>query len=254
MTHSLEFAILERLEHAEDGIGSGNLFLYLRDRKMRASQATVGRVLRLLDHRRLTAKLSNKGRVLTAAGRRHLEELRHKEGLRHWAEGILKVTKPATQSEYLQALDALRYLEGLFARLAAVHATPEQVAVMDSTLEQQKKRLETRTRGKDQGLQFHELLSQAAANKFLVSASKMIWSWNRAIEDLWAEADVLTGQSSYPDHLKVLRAIHARDPGAAERAMHAHFDLFIESVRKHFEGLTVSMTFPEPLASERSPH
>ena len=74
--NELELYILERLENSDDGIGSGNLYLHLRDQKVKASQATVGRVLRLLDHRRLTAKRSNKGRVLTAAGRRHLEELR----------------------------------------------------------------------------------------------------------------------------------------------------------------------------------
>src|SRR5262245_19651654 len=106
-TPNLEFLILERLENADGGIGSGNLFLYLQDRRVKASQATVGRVLRLLDHRRLTAKRSNKGRVLTNAGQKHLDELRHKEGLRDWAEGVLHDFKPATQKEYLQALHPL---------------------------------------------------------------------------------------------------------------------------------------------------
>jgi len=240
--HALDLLILERLENADGGIGSGNLFLFLRDRKVKASQATIGRILRLLDHRRLTAKRSNKGRVLTAAGRRHLDELRHKEGLRRWAEGVLKETKVATQSEYLQALHALKLLEGHFARLAAERASPEQVANLRRTLEEQQKRLESLTRGRDQGLEFHVLLARIADNRFLLSASEMIWSWNHVIQDLWAEADVLTGQSSYPDHLRVWKAVAARDPGAAERAMHAHFDVFIETVRKHFaENATVSL-------------
>lgn len=239
MSENLEYLLLDGLDRADNGIGSGNLHLQLRDRRVKASPATVGRLLRLLDHRRLTAKVSNKGRVLTAAGRRHLEELRHKEGLRFWAEGILKEIKPITQGEYLQALDALRHLEGHFARLAAERATPAQVAAMESTLEEQQRRLRTTTRGKDQGLEFHDVVAEAAGNKFLVSASHMIWSWNRAIRDLWADADVLTGQSSYPDHQRVLRAIAANDPGAAERAMRAHFDVFIETVRKHFANSTL---------------
>jgi hypothetical protein len=240
--HDLDLLILERLEDADGGIGSGNLFLFLRDRRVKASQATVGRVLRLLDHRKLTAKRANKGRVLTAAGRRHLEELRHKDGLKRWAEGVLKETKAATQSEYLQALEALRYLEGQFARLAAERATPDQVAIMRRTLDEQQKRLESMTRGRDQGLEFHALVAHIGDNRFLLSASQMIWSWNRAIQELWAEADVLTGQSSYPDHLRICRAIAAGDPGAAERAMHAHFDVFIETMRKHFsENATMSL-------------
>ena len=243
--HDLDLLILERLENAESGIGSGNLHLFLRDRRISASQATIGRVLRLLDHRKLTAKHANKGRVLTAAGRRHLEELRHKEGLRRWAEDLLKETKPATQSEYLQALAALRHLEGHFARLAAERATPEQIAAMRRTLGEQERRLGSVTRGRDQGLEFHALVARIADNRFLLSASQMIWSWNRAIQDLWAEADVLTGQSSYPDHLRILRAIAAHDPGNAERAMHAHFDVFIETVRRHFAE-NATMTFPLP--------
>jgi hypothetical protein len=248
-TQSLEFVILERLENTADGIGSGNLYLYLRDRKVKASQATVGRVLRLLDHRRLTAKRSNKGRVLTATGRRHLEELRHKEGLRDWAQGVLQEIKPATQSEYLKALHALRFLEGHLARLAAEHASKEDISLMHRTLEEHEKEIESRTRGKDRGLEFHNLLAAAAGNRFFQAAISMIWSWNRTIQYLWAEADILTGQSSYPDHLRIFKAIVAHDGGGAERAMNSHYDLFIENVRKHFDKhATVSLVSRELLA------
>jgi len=231
----IELFILERLENADGGIGSGNLYLHLRDRKVKASQATVGRILRLLDHRKLTAKHSNKGRVLTAAGRRHLEELRHKEGLRDWAEGVLKETKPATQMEYLQALSALRLIEGHLARLAAERATKDELVQMRRVLDEHEREIESRTRGKDRGLDFHDLLGAAAGNRFLLAALSMIWSWNKTIQDLWADADVLTGRSSYPDHLRMYKAVAARDGAAAERAMHAHYDLFIENVRNHFE-------------------
>jgi GntR family transcriptional repressor for pyruvate dehydrogenase complex len=234
MVEDLEYLLLEQLYRSDDGIGSGNLHLELRDRRIQASQATVGRMLRLLDHRKLTAKVSNKGRVLTAAGRRHLDVLRQKQGLRFWAEGVLSEVKPISQSEYLQALDALRDLEGHFARLAAERATAPQIEVMERTLHEQERRLPTSTRGKDQGLEFHDLVAQAAGNRFLLSASQMIWSWNREIRDLWREADVLTGRSSLPDHRRVLRAIAAHNPGGAERAMRGHFADFIETVKRHF--------------------
>jgi DNA-binding FadR family transcriptional regulator len=234
MIETLEFLLLDRLDQSDRGIGSGNLHLELRDRRIPASQATVGRMLRLLDHRLLTVKVSNKGRVLTAAGRRHLEELRHKVRLRDWAEGVLTEIKPISQTESLQALDALRYLEGQIARLAASSATSEQIDAMESTLGEQQRRLDTTTRGKDQGLAFHDLVGVACNNRFLVSAREMIWSWSSAIRDLWTEADVLTGQSSYPDHRRIFNAIKARDGGAAERGMKAHFDVFIETVKDHF--------------------
>jgi hypothetical protein len=240
MNETLEYLVLEHLDRSDAGIGSGNLHLELRDRRIHASQATIGRMLRLLEHRKLTEKVSNKGRVLTATGRRHLESLRQREGLRFWAEGVLKEVQPISQTDYIQALDALRWLEGQVTRLAAERATPAQIAAMERTLDEQQRRLGTTTRGKNQGLQFHELVAEAAGNRFLVSAAEMIWSWNRAIRDLWREADVLTGKSSLPDHQRILRAIADRDGGAAERAMRAHFGVFIETVKKNFAHAAVA--------------
>jgi len=242
MSQDLEYLILEKIEQFEDGIGSGNLYLHLLEQKIQLSEATVGRHLRTLDHKKFTAKVGNRGRVLTAAGRRHLQELRHKEGLRNWAEQALKEIKPSTQSDTLQALHALRCLEGQLARLAAEQASPENVAVMQEMLEDQQKHLESLSRGRDQGLRFHVLLERTAGNKYLQMAVNMIWSSNRAIKDLWADADVVTGHSSYPDHLRILRAIAARDPAQAERAMHSHYDVFIEGVKRHFiANATVSL-------------
>jgi DNA-binding FadR family transcriptional regulator len=254
MSQDLEYLILEKIERFEDGIGSGNLYLYLLEQKIRLSEATVGRHLCRLDHRKFTAKVGNRGRVLTAAGRRHLQELRHKEGLRNWAEQALKEIKPSTQSDYLQALHALRCLEGQLARLAAEQASPEQVAVMREILEDQHKHLESLSRGRDQGLGFHVLLERAAANKYLQMAVDMIWSSNRAIKDLWADADVVTGHSSYPDHLRILRGIAARDPAQAERAMHSHYDVFIEGVKRHFiANATVSLAASRAQGPEAPP-
>lgn len=250
---NLEFLILEKLSTAEDGVGSGNLFLLLRDQKVQVSQATVGRVLRLLDHRKLTSRVSNKGRVLTAAGRRHLEELRHWEGLRHWVESDLKETKPATQSEYLEALQALRLLDGRLARLAAERATRAQVAEMRRMLARHREALSTMSLGREQGLGFHGLIAKAAGNRFIETALDMIWSLNATIREFWANGYPVTGQYSYPDHIKIFNAIVARDAPGAERAMHAHYDVFIDSVNKHFEGTQAIRSMPRRPAPAEAP-
>jgi DNA-binding FadR family transcriptional regulator len=236
VTPNLEYLVLEKLSIAGEGVGSGNLFLLLRDEKVHVSQATVGRVLRLLDHRKLTARVSNKGRILTAAGRRHLEELRHWEGLRHWVERDLKATKPAVQSEHLESLHALRFLDGHLARLAAERATKTQVAEMRRVLARHREALSTMSLnlGREQGLGFHGLVAKAAGNRFLETAVEMIWSLNATMREFWANGYPVTGQYSYPDHVRVFNAIAERDPAGAERGMHAHYDVFIDSVRKHF--------------------
>lgn len=239
-TRDLEYEILEKIADSTDGIGSGNLFLHLRDRKLRASQATVGRVLRMLDYRDLTARVSNKGRVLTEVGRRYLKELRHKEGLRRWADDALREAKPTTQHEYLLALEALCCVETRLASLAAERAKPAQIAAMRRALDEQKCRLRSATRGKAQGLEFHELLARAAGNRYMKSACGMIWSWNKMVHDLWTEADLIIGRSSYPDHVRILAAIESRDPHRAEIAMQAHFATFVRGLKRRFLEVTSS--------------
>ncbi len=247
VTPNLEYLVLEKLSLAGAGVGSGNLFLLLRDEKVNVSQATVGRVLRLLDHRKLTSRISNKGRVLTAAGRRHLEDLRHWEGLRHWVESDLKETKPAAQSEYLEALHALRELDGHLARLAAERATKTQVAEMRRVLARHREELSTMTLGREQGLGFHRLIAKAAGNRFLETALDMIWSLNVPMREFWANGYPVTGQYSYPDHCRIFNSIAERDPAGSERAMHAHYDVFIDSVRKHFSNARALRMGPRPV-------
>jgi DNA-binding FadR family transcriptional regulator len=234
MRPDLEYEILEKIAESTDGIGSGNLFVHLRGLKLRASQATVGRVLRWLDYRRLTARVSNKGRVLTRAGRQHLEELHHKEGLKRWADRALRETKPTTQHEYLLALEALCCVERRLASLAAERRTPAQIARMRRALDEQKCRLRSASRGKEEGLEFHELVARAAGNRYMKSACGMIWSWNRSVHDLWTEADLIIGRSSYPDHVRILAAIEGGDAHRAELAMETHFATFVRGLKKRF--------------------
>ena len=147
---------------------------------------------------------------------------------------MLRDTKSATQMEYLEALHALRYLEGYLTRLAAENAKSDQIGAMRRVLKEQREKLDTPSLGREQGLAFHALVARAAANKFLEMAVDMIWSWNKALKDLWAHAYPVTGRYSHPDHINIFKAISAGDPAGAEAAMHSHYDVFIEGVQRHF--------------------
>ncbi|MEO8430660.1 MAG: FCD domain-containing protein [Acidobacteriota bacterium] len=230
----LEYRILEALAASTGKVGSGTLYLHLRDQNFQVSQATIGRALHDLDRRGITIRVSNQGRVLTAAGKRHLSDIRQWEDMRYWLEKIIADTRPGTQTDYTEALDALAYLEGHLARLAAVRATGRDLSAMGRILDLHEKKLNTMSLGREQGLSFHALMAKAARNKFLESAVNMIWSGNHDLRKLWAHAYPLTGRYSFPDHLHVFQAISRRDPARAERAMRAHYEIFTQSVRRHF--------------------
>ena len=229
------FLVLERLDGAPDGVGSGTLQLYLRDHDISASQPTVGRILRELDHEGLTLKVSNRGRVLTEKGRRRLELLRFENTRHQWAEGMLRNVDPPSRADFLPILEALGLIEGEMARLAAKRATDEQIKEMQTVVEEQRKNLESPLRGAQQGTDFHHLLGNACGNHFLQLAKRILWDVNRALQDLWYEANIVTGTSSYPAHLRLAQAVAAHDPRAAQRAMRDHFDVFVEAVKQHLQ-------------------
>ena len=227
--------ILERLETATDGVGSGTLQLFLRDNGISASQPTVGRILKELDHAHLTEKVSNRGRVLTHTGRRQLELIRFEANRRQWVEDLITTLEPATRADFLPILEGLRAIESEIARLAAERATDEQLAEMRTVVEEQHQRLEAPLRGAEQGTDFHKLLALAARNRFLELAGRILWEANPALHDLWYEANLVTGTSSYPSHVRILEAVIARNPRSAQRAMCDHFDDFARAVERHIE-------------------
>ncbi len=227
--------VLERLENATDGVGSGTLQLYLRDHGVLSSQPTVGRILRELDHQGLTVKVSNRGRVLTAKGRHRLELLRYENARRQWAEDLLKNVKPPGRVDFLPLLEALCIIEGEIARLAAERATAEQVEEMQAVVEEQHTNLENPMRGAEQGTDFHHLLGNACGNRFLQLAKRILWDVNRPLLDLWYEANIVTGVSSYPAHLSLAQAVAEHDGRAAQKAMRGHFATFARAVEKHLQ-------------------
>src|ERR1017187_3203297 len=88
-TGDLETHVLELLQGNPQGVGSGALLLHLLDLEIVVSQPTISRLLKLLDHRGLTQKVSNKGRALTALGTSWLAQTRHRRERVRWVERIM---------------------------------------------------------------------------------------------------------------------------------------------------------------------
>ncbi|MGD1148825.1 MAG: FCD domain-containing protein [Thermoanaerobaculaceae bacterium] len=227
--------VLERLDGIADGVGSGTLQLYLRDQGIAVSQPTVGRILRELDHEQLTVKVSNRGRVLTEKGRQRLELLRYDNARHQWADELMSHLEPSSRADFLPLLKALSVIESEIARLAAERATDDQVQEMHVSVETQRKNLEEPTHGAQQGTDFHHLLGNACGNRFLQLAKSVLWDANPALRDLWYEANIITGDSSYPAHRRLAQAIAAHDPRTAQRTMRDHFAVFTRAVEKYLQ-------------------
>jgi DNA-binding GntR family transcriptional regulator len=132
----------------------------------------------------------------------------------------------------LQKIFELRLiLEGFCARLAAQRATPEQLASMESIIDE----LERVPDGDSRGLmvideRFHELLYEAGDNKFLADILNRLHAlsfrlWYLVLERL---GDV---RPAMEQHIAISEALQARDGARAEGLLQQHIFGFQQEIR-----------------------
>jgi GntR family transcriptional regulator, transcriptional repressor for pyruvate dehydrogenase complex len=235
----LTYEILSYLEWSAEPSGSGSLWEDLARAGVATSPATVGRVLRALDERGDTRRVSNRGRALTEQGRRRLAELRR---LREHAEShslLLESIQPNTLGEILEILAARRAIEREIARLAALRATDRHIETLWTVLAAQEETLHERGLAMDEDRQFHETLAEASGNRVLQATLRLI---RRDLDLQRVLEEIRRGRANglLVDHRRVLEAVARHDAAAAEAAMLGHIDHLIGDLlgycRSHPDG------------------
>jgi len=231
-----EHAILHLLDANPGPLGSGTLMEQLHDVGYDGSEPTVGRFLRALDRRGLTTRVSNRGRHLTDAGRRHLQHLCEADAQRFRERELIRTIRTTTIDDLLDVLVARRALERETARLAAEHATAEEIAQLEAAIAEQRQALATSGVAIDADVKFHALLAQAARNRVLAAAIDLI----RRDKQLTVALDAILKQTEHTwvvGHERILTAIKRRSPAAAERAMLEHINSVIADIRRYGDRL-----------------
>ncbi|HTU12236.1 MAG TPA: GntR family transcriptional regulator [Allosphingosinicella sp.] len=112
-------------------------------------------------------------------------------------------------------------LEGAAARLAAIHATPTEIEVMQSMIATDRTMLDRPQELVRRNKLFHQQMYNASRNRFLIrSLANMRTTLMLMAGTTLAVAD--RGSVSIDEHDDTLRAIAARDPDGAEAAARAH--------------------------------
>ena len=117
-----QLAALATLAAAGGPVGASTLMAALRAEGMELAEATAGRYLRQLDEAGLTRSLGKRGRVLTPAGRRRLNDLRLRSKLAAQGARVAAAARSRDVDDLIDLLYARRAIEVETARLAAVGA------------------------------------------------------------------------------------------------------------------------------------
>lgn len=112
-------------------------------------------------------------------------------------------------------------LEGLAARLAARHATPEEIRVLRDMLEADKALLGDPSAMSRANKRFHKQIHLASHNRFLVQQLDLVHR-SMALLATTSLAAEGRGEVALAEHAAIVDAIEASDGDAADRALRDH--------------------------------
>jgi DNA-binding FadR family transcriptional regulator len=170
-------------------------------------------------------------RILAAKG---LVESRPKVGTRVSLPERWHLLDPDVLSWIFEREPDARLVNGLFelrrivepqaAALAAERRTDEDLAAMAQALQGMEEHSLALEEGRDADQNFHAALLRASGNAFLASLSSGITAavtWTT----IFKQRHEQLARDPVPDHVRVYKAVRARNPAAAQRAMTALLDL-----------------------------
>lgn len=227
----MRHAILHLLDTEDGPMGSPTLMEALHRVEVTVSEPTVGRFLRRLDRDGNTERVSNLGRALTQKGRDSLAVLCAFDRQAHREQELLRAIRVTTPDDVLDVLVARRALEREIGRLAAFHATDEQIAALQNAIDHQRQNLRRTGMAVQDDIRFHALLAESARNRILAAALNVI----RSDSEITMAIDAILKRTSgryVVGHERILDAVRRHSPDDAEAAIVEHINRIIEDVRR----------------------
>ncbi len=229
-----EFQILEILSEAKAPVGAGAIRQALEDRGTTLSEATVGRVLRELDHRGYTNKSGFQGRSLSPEGAERLETLREERGHAVSANLLLEELKSQGIEKILDVLVARRAIERETARLAARMATPEEIETLRNLVAQQEAALRKKESVAPFDAAFHREIARISRNAILAAAVDLIRQ-DVKLGPAFEYARKKAASTLGSDHKAIIDALEAHDEDRAETAMVMHVENTLRDVQRYLD-------------------
>ena len=238
--------------------GSWALQADINAKGIQCSTATVGRYLKLLDSEGYTQLHGNQGRTLSPAGSAYLAELDAQVSRAQFHETTTREIHITKYAELIDLIKARKAIEIETARLAALHATPEQITALMQIGTVYHSYVEKSEDPLDPAMDYHLMVAESSHNKFLKAMLRMLFYEERQLE---SKIEVLCTRFQGPiyvvDHDNIALAIAKRDAEGAARLMSDHMDQILSDVQQQvadFERFLLEEPSLPPEAYKLSQH
>lgn len=229
----VKYMMLRLIGQSGTGLGAWEMQISLREAGVELSTATAGRYLKELDSGGLTAKLSNKGRVLTDQGRAYMEQMDMELMSSYLHKGVKKA---AGGSEYKDLFDIYTVrisIELEAVRLCCRNATEEEIEEIGRYAESYGQLAQGGADFTNTSLDFHVLIANATRNQFMAALLEMLIFEQKKVEN---SLDYLVtrqcGMLFSRQHQEIYESIRARDEESAVHLMQIHFGEIINALRE----------------------
>lgn len=131
-----------------------------------------------------------------------------------------------------EVTEARRLFEGESAALAAAIITDEEIAKLAQLLKDLDANKENEA-GEQADRNFHITIAEATGNSAIASVVESLWDMrykSPMCRKMFDRARAAGVQPRHDDHMRIFRALQARDPKAARKAMHDHLDRVINAI------------------------
>lgn len=224
--------VLTTLSESPTPIGAWNLRRVFEEHGIHISEATCGRLLRILEEAGYAKPDGQRGRVITKKGISALEEWQRKQVRDRTQKAFLQSLEIRHPKELVDVLVARRGIESEAAALAATSAGEDDFTRMKEAIREQEKVLAAGGSATQQNAEFHMALAAASKNAVLLSALEVIYRHPQVMRALeYIRTSV--GSRMVEEHSAILHKVETGDSDGARAAMAEHLNNLIRDVETY---------------------
>jgi len=231
-TSDRELELLSIVRDSDEPIGSWALMEVFEERGVSLSPATFGRLLTELEQQGYLERKSYKGRVITAKGVAAIaqaEGLRRMESYRKRLEDLLS---SRVLRHFLMVLEARKAIEREAASLAAKNITKKEIARLED-LERIREYNDRRfINDPAHDIEIHRIIARASRNDALVVFSDIVMTM-RQQSAVFDSMRMRMERPYFVSHRRIIEALKAHEPRAAEKCMVEHIETLIRDVNEY---------------------
>lgn len=218
--------LLMEIQLMDGPVGASSL---VSSRRLKISQATIGRQLLVLEKNGVLCKVSNKGRVLTPRGLELINAYKENSSKTKIAHELVSMSFIDCEDTLIEIMEIRELLEPYAAYLAATNATPDDIQSLENIAFTHRYKIAKGESADREDLEFHLSIVQTSKNKTLSKLVELLLTNNNAYIE-FSKASISQNDIQVDNHFKILDSIRNHDSSTAKIHMKEHLRNVFKSI------------------------